>query len=65
MGKNSTPIIVLCHRVLAANGKAGGFSAPGGGVVTKLRLLTIENTQPGERTLFDHLPSATPSARRA
>ena len=44
-----------CHRVLAAGGKTGGFSAPGG-VVTKLRLLTIEGAQPGGPTLFDHLP---------
>ena len=44
-----------CHRVLAAGGKAGGFSASGG-VVTKLRLLTIEGAQPGGPTLFDHLP---------
>lgn len=64
MGENPTPIIVPCHRVLAANGKAGGFSAPGG-VVTKLRLLTIENAQPGGRTLFGHLPLAAAPARRA
>lgn len=64
MGENPTPIIVPCHRVLAANGKTGGFSAPGG-VVTKLRLLTIENAQPGGRTLFDRLPLATAPARRA
>ena len=44
-----------CHRVLAAGGKTGGFSASGG-VVTKLRLLTIEGAQPGGPTLFDRLP---------
>lgn len=41
MGKNPYPIVVPCHRVVAANGKPGGFSAPGG-VGTKLRMLAIE-----------------------
>ncbi len=41
LGQNPIPIIVPCHRVLAAGGRAGGFSAPGG-VMTKLRLLEIE-----------------------
>jgi methylated-DNA-[protein]-cysteine S-methyltransferase len=57
MGENPTPIIMPCHRVLAANGKSGGFSGAGG-VVTKLRLLTIEKAQPGGPTLFEHLPLA-------
>jgi methylated-DNA-[protein]-cysteine S-methyltransferase len=61
MGQNPVPIIVPCHRVLAAGGKMGGFSAPGG-TKTKLRLLEIERAQPGGPTLFDHLPLA---ARRA
>lgn len=55
MGRNPTPVIMPCHRVLAANGKMGGFSAPGG-VATKLKLLTIEGAQPGGPTLFDALP---------
>jgi methylated-DNA-[protein]-cysteine S-methyltransferase len=55
MGENPTPIVMPCHRVLAASGKTGGFSAPGG-VNTKLRLLTIEGAQPGGPTLFDDLP---------
>src|SRR5271169_487968 len=55
MGENPTPIIIPCHRVLAAGGKTGGFSASGG-VVTKLRLLTIEGAQPGGPTLFERLP---------
>ena len=55
MGENPTPIIMPCHRVLAAGGKTGGFSAPGG-VVTKLQLLTIEGAQPGGPTLFERLP---------
>ena len=58
MGENPTPVIMPCHRVLAAGGKTGGFSASGG-VVTKLRLLTIEGAQPGGPTLFDRLPLQT------
>ena len=49
MGKNPFPIVVPCHRVVAAGGKLGGFSARGG-VDTKLRILAIEgaalNDQP-------------------
>lgn len=41
LGRNPWPIIVPCHRILAADGRTGGFSAPGG-VATKLRLLEIE-----------------------
>lgn len=41
LGRNPVALIVPCHRVLAAGGKPGGFSAPGG-VRTKQRLLEIE-----------------------
>ena len=41
LGKNPFAPIVPCHRVLAAGGKTGGFSARGG-VRTKLKLLEIE-----------------------
>jgi methylated-DNA-[protein]-cysteine S-methyltransferase len=41
LGRNPFPIIVPCHRVLAAGGQSGGFSAHGG-VTTKLRLLHLE-----------------------
>lgn len=41
LGKNPWPIVVPCHRVTAAGGKPGGFSARGG-VNTKLKLLAIE-----------------------
>ena len=41
LGRNPFPILVPCHRVLAAGGKLGGFTAPGG-VATKQRLLAIE-----------------------
>src|ERR1700737_669123 len=44
LGRNPSPIIVPCHRVLAASGKLGGFSG-GGGKVTKLRMLAIEGAQ--------------------
>lgn len=62
LGENPIPLIIPCHRVLAAGGKAGGFSAPGG-TVTKLRLLTIEGAQPGGPTLFDRLPLEGPPRR--
>jgi len=41
LARNPFPIVVPCHRVLAAGGKLGGFSAAGG-VATKQRLLSIE-----------------------
>jgi len=44
LGQNPFPIVVPCHRVLAAGGKLGGFSAHGG-VGTKLRMLAIEGAQ--------------------
>jgi methylated-DNA-[protein]-cysteine S-methyltransferase len=44
LGRNPIPVIVPCHRVLAAGGRSGGFSAPGG-TATKLNLLAIEGAQ--------------------
>ena len=41
LGANPWPIVVPCHRILAAGGRKGGFSAPGG-ADTKLRMLEIE-----------------------
>jgi len=53
LGKNPWPIIVPCHRVTAADGKLGGFSARGG-EHTKRRLLAIEGAQvAAQRQLFD------------
>ena len=53
MGHNPFPIVVPCHRVLAADGSLGGFSA-GGGVATKLRLLAIEGADVARQgSLFD------------
>jgi methylated-DNA-[protein]-cysteine S-methyltransferase len=65
LGQNPIPIIVPCHRVLAANGKPGGFSASGG-VTTKLRLLTIEKAKISDApSLFEDLPlAARPRQRR-
>jgi methylated-DNA-[protein]-cysteine S-methyltransferase len=64
LSQNPTPIIVPCHRVLAAGGKMGGFSGPGG-VRTKLRLLTIEGARTEGPTLFDRLPWVAAPSRRA
>lgn len=64
LGQNPFPIIVPYHGVLGANGKSGGFSAPGG-VETKLRLLSIERARWGGPTLFDDLPLMTSPRRRA
>ena len=44
LGRNPFAVIVPCHRVTAARGKTGGFSASGGRV-TKLTLLAIEGAQ--------------------
>ena len=52
LGANPFAPVVPCHRVLAAGGKAGGFSAAGG-VRTKLELLLIEGTTFGGPGLFD------------
>lgn len=42
-GANPIPVLVPCHRILAANRKIGGFS---GGLDWKHRLLTCEGIQP-------------------
>lgn len=55
MGRNPWPLIVPCHRVLAADGRPGGFSAPGG-VSTKLRMLRLEGARlPEEAPLLPGL----------
>jgi methylated-DNA-[protein]-cysteine S-methyltransferase len=46
MAGNPIPLIIPCHRVLAAGGKLGGFSAPGG-AATKIRMLGLEGVQIG------------------
>jgi methylated-DNA-[protein]-cysteine S-methyltransferase len=50
LGRNPVPIVVPCHRVVAADGALHGFSAPGG-IETKRRMLAIEGA--GAPTLFD------------
>jgi methylated-DNA-[protein]-cysteine S-methyltransferase len=58
MACNRFPIVVPCHRVLAAGGGFGGFSAPGG-LEAKARLLTIERAATSAAPmLFDDLPIA-------
>ncbi len=64
LSQNPCPIVVPCHRVMAAGGKTGGFSAPGG-VKTKLKLLSIEGAQPEQAPLlFDRLPLVAAGRRR-
>lgn len=46
MARNPVPLIIPCHRVLAAGGKLGGFSAPGGSVA-KRRMLELEGVHVG------------------
>jgi methylated-DNA-[protein]-cysteine S-methyltransferase len=46
MGRNPVPVVIPCHRVLAAGGKLGGFSAPGG-ATTKAKLLALEGVHIG------------------
>lgn len=60
MATNPIPLIVPCHRVLAAAGKPGGFSAFGG-AVTKEKLLALEGAS--ERARTEPLFAATRAAR--
>lgn len=46
MAKNPVALIIPCHRVLAAGGKIGGFSAPGG-AGTKAKMLELEGVHIG------------------
>jgi methylated-DNA-[protein]-cysteine S-methyltransferase len=52
LGANPFAPVVPCHRILAAGGGAGGFSA-NGGVSTKLRMLLIERARFNGPGLFD------------
>jgi methylated-DNA-[protein]-cysteine S-methyltransferase len=52
LARNPFPIVVPCHRVLGANGKLTGYSAPGG-LETKRRMLELEGVPGyGQQTLF-------------
>ena len=44
LGRTPVPLIIPCHRVLAAGGRIGGFSAPGGSA-TKLGMLALEGVR--------------------
>ncbi|WP_457935942.1 methylated-DNA--[protein]-cysteine S-methyltransferase [Mesorhizobium sp. 10J20-29] len=46
LGSNPVPLVVPCHRILAAGGKIGGFSAPGG-AASKARMLALEGVSIG------------------
>lgn len=54
LARNPIALIIPCHRVVAAAGRPGGFSAYGGRA-TKARLLAIEGAaltgSPGQRSL--------------
>ena len=69
LGENPFPIVIPCHRVLAANGKSGGFSA-NGGVTTKFRMLDIERARianpalDNQPMLFDPGLSIAPRQRK-
>ena len=56
MARNPVPLIVPCHRVLAAGGRLHGFSAPGG-AFSKARMLEIEGVgtepPPSAQVAFD------------
>jgi len=53
LARNPFPIVVPCHRVVGANGKLTGFSAPGG-LETKRRMLELEGAPGyGQQALFD------------
>ena len=52
LARNPFPIIVPCHRVVAANGALTGFSGPGG-LATKRRMLELEGAPGyGQQVLF-------------
>jgi methylated-DNA-[protein]-cysteine S-methyltransferase len=44
MAKNPVALMIPCHRVLAAGGKVGGFSAPGSSAA-KIRMLALEDVR--------------------
>lgn len=46
MGANPMPLVIPCHRVLASDGRPGGFSAPGG-AASKVKMLALEGVSIG------------------
>ena len=61
-GANPIPILIPCHRVVAANGALGGYSG-GEGAATKRYLLDLEGSAPEADTLFT--AAARPAQRRS
>lgn len=55
MASNPVPLIIPCHRVTAANGKIGGFSAPGGSL-SKARMLAIEGVEVRDGVVTRDMP---------
>jgi methylated-DNA-[protein]-cysteine S-methyltransferase len=53
LGSNPVPLVIPCHRILAAGGKIGGFSAPGGSLA-KARMLALEGVQVGPPPVAQH-----------
>ena len=55
MAANPVPLIIPCHRVTAANGRIGGFSAPGGSL-SKARMLEIEGGEVRDGVVTRNVP---------
>ncbi|MCW4462152.1 methylated-DNA--[protein]-cysteine S-methyltransferase [Sphingomonas sp. BT-65] len=55
MAANPVPLIIPCHRVTAANGRIGGFSAPGG-ALSKARMLEIEGVEVKDGVVTREMP---------
>jgi methylated-DNA-[protein]-cysteine S-methyltransferase len=52
LARNPFPVVVPCHRVVGADGRLTGFSAPGG-LATKRRMLELEGAPGyGQQVLF-------------
>ena len=66
LGRNPIALIIPCHRIVAAGGKPGGFSAHGGRA-TKARLLAIEGAtaSPAQLELRDARSNDTWPASRS
>jgi methylated-DNA-[protein]-cysteine S-methyltransferase len=63
MAGNRMPLVVPCHRVLAAGGKLGGFSAPQG-LNLKRRLLALESQGNENEMALAKRPAARRGARQ-
>lgn len=63
LGKNPVPLFVPCHRVLAAGGRPGGFSAHGA-LTTKTRMLEAEGASLGPPTVLRSAADVRRATRR-